>query len=123
MKIVYIAHPIGGDIKNNLSKIIDIIRQINLEEPEIIPFAHYWVDCHALNDNIEIERNRGIKNDVEFFNRKIIDELRLYGDKISKGMKAEISLCHRLGIPIKPMTVETLREYSDLCKEIYDYYE
>lgn len=30
MKVVYIAHPIGGNIQENLEKIKQIVRQINL---------------------------------------------------------------------------------------------
>jgi len=100
MKIVYIAHPISGDIQGNLKKILDIIREINLTKPDIVPFAHYWVDCHALDDTILSERERGIKNDTALFNAGFIDELWLYGDKISKGMRAEIELAKSLNIPV-----------------------
>lgn len=34
MKVVYITHPISGDIKGNLKKIEAMGRQINLEELE-----------------------------------------------------------------------------------------
>ena len=100
MKIVFIAHPISGDIKGNLEKVIKIVRQLNIERDDIIPFAPYWVDCHALNDDVPEERERGIKNDTEFFKRGVIDELWLYGDRISNGMQAEINLATKLNIPI-----------------------
>ena len=107
MKIAYIAHPVGGDAKRNLEKIRNIIREINLTEPNIIPFASYWVDCHALDDGIREERERGIKNNKEFFIRKVFDELHLYGNKISVGMLGEIELAYKLHIPIIAMTTET----------------
>lgn len=100
MKIVYIAHPISGDVENNLKKIIDIIRDINMTCDDVVPFAHYWVDCHALDDTIPEERMRGITNDQEFFSRRFIDELWLFGDRISIGMRAEIEICISLNIPI-----------------------
>ena len=100
MKIVYIAHPISGDIYGNLRKVSEIIRKINLTEPNIVPFAHYFVDCYALNDSIPEERERGIKNDTAFFNAGFIDEVWLYGDRISNGMKSEIELAKKLGITI-----------------------
>lgn len=114
MKIVYIAHPIGGDVKNNLEKIKNIVRFINLNYPSVLPFAHYWLDCHALNDDVPAERNRGIQNDHELFNRKFIDEVWLYGDRISAGMKAEIELANSLGITVVPKTEATKREYAEL---------
>jgi hypothetical protein len=100
MKIVYIAHPIGGNVENNIEKIKSIIRFINLTEPDIVPFAHYIVDCLCLDDNNRIERERGIKNDIALFKAGFINELWLYGDKISTGMGAEIALAIKLGIPV-----------------------
>jgi len=110
-KIVYIAHPISGDIKGNLDKIIKIIRHINLTEPDVVPFAHYWVDCHALDDDCKSERERGIRNDAEFFNRGLIDELWLYGDRISNGMQEEIKTCRRLNIPVVLKDDRIIEEY------------
>ena len=104
MKIVYIAHPISGDIQRNLKKIIDIVREINITHDDVVPFCHYWVDCHALDDNNLSERERGIQNDREFFKRKFIDEVWVYGDKISNGMLAEIRLAKSLNIPIISMS-------------------
>jgi hypothetical protein len=112
MKIVYIAHPISGDIEKNLEKIIGIIREINLTEPHTVPFAHYWVDCHALNDNIPEERQRGIDNDMELFGRGFIDELWIYGDRLSNGMIAEIDVCLQLNIPIVFKSTELINKYS-----------
>jgi hypothetical protein len=99
-KIVYIAHPISGDIAGNLNKICLIIRNINLTEPDIVPFAHYITDCHCLNDDIPEERASGIRNDEAFFRAGFINEVWLYGDRISNGMKHEIELAKKLGIPV-----------------------
>jgi hypothetical protein len=100
MKIVYIAHPIGGNVADNIDKVRRIVRHINLTEPDIVPFAHYLVDLAALDDNNPLERARGIKNDTALFKAGFIDEMWLYGDKISTGMGYEISLAIELNIPI-----------------------
>lgn len=107
MKVVYIAHPISGNIKENLESIRRIVRNINLSNNDVVPFAPYWLDCHALNDSIPEERERGIKNDIELFNRDFIDEVWLYGDRVSNGMKAEIALAEKLGIPVLDFTLYT----------------
>ncbi len=114
MKIAYIAHPIGGDLRGNLEKIGEIGRRINLTEPNIVPFAPYYFDCYTLDDRILKERERGIKNDVCLIKRGFIDEVRLYGDHISKGMMAEINLAHDLKIPVIPMTKETKKQLREL---------
>ena len=113
MKVAYITHPISGDPEGNTNKIIEIVRSINLLEPDVVPFAPYLVDCLALNDNILEERERGIKNDIALFRKGFIDEVRLYGDRISMGMTHEIDLALKLGIKVRPMTIETKREYLE----------
>lgn len=52
MKIVYIAHPIGVDVENNIKKVIAICRTVNLETSDIVPFVPYLSDLYALDDNI-----------------------------------------------------------------------
>lgn len=113
MKIAYIAHPISGDIEGNLERIAAICRNINLEEPEVVPFAPYYLDCIALDDNNPEERARGIKNDTELLKRGFVDEVRLYGNKISNGMLAEIKLAEELGIPVFPKTIPTIHQYTE----------
>lgn len=100
MTIVYIAHPISGDIQGNLQRIKEIARHITLKYSDVVAFAPYWFDCHFLDDTILAERGRGIKNDVEFFNRGVIDEVWLCGPRISNGMKHEKELAEILGIPV-----------------------
>jgi len=114
MKVVYIAHPIGGDIEGNLKRVVKIARMINLTEPETVPVANYFLDCYALDDNIPEERERGIKNDTELFHRGYIDEVRLYGDRISNGMRAEVLLARQLGIPVVAMTAETEGDLKEI---------
>lgn len=114
MKIAYIAHPISGAVQENLAAIMAIVRYINLHEHDIVPFAPYYVDCLSLDDSVPHERERGIRNDTEILERKFVDEVRLYGDKISNGMKNEVSLAHELGIPVIPMTDETRQAYEFL---------
>lgn len=100
MKIAYIAHPISGDVNGNIIKILAIIKHINLNEPDTVPFAPYLPDCMALDDNIPEQRERGIRNDIALFHRGCIDEVRLFGDRISNGMKSEVDLAIELGIPV-----------------------
>lgn len=100
MKIAYISHPIGGEVLKNIMDVEHIVREINLTEPDVVPFAHYIVDCYCMNDDIPAERERGIKNDIALLRAGFITEMRLYGNRISSGMKAEILLARELGIEI-----------------------
>lgn len=100
MKIVYIVHPIAGDVMENVGKIMEIVRNINLTEPEIVPFAPYLSDVLALNDEVPEERDRGMKNCTEVLQSGIVKELWIYGDRISRGMQEEIKLAFEMGLPI-----------------------
>jgi len=100
MKIVYIAHPIGGDVENNLKDLARIIRAINLKYHDVVPLAPYYADIIALYDSIPSERERGIKNDMAILESGIFKELWLTGEKISYGMSQEIEKSKELGIPI-----------------------
>lgn len=98
MKIVYIAHPIAGDVEKNLEDLKRILRKINTGTLEVCPVAPYAFS--GLDDSDKIERERGIMNNIELIKTKVFKELWLTGDKISAGMKQEIELFTSLGIPV-----------------------
>jgi hypothetical protein len=99
MKIVYIAHRISGDVQGNLAKIRDIVRRINLEMPDVVPFVPYYADVVSLDDSNPAERARGIKNDIAIMSRGVIDELWVCSP-ISPGIRGEMDLANRLGLPV-----------------------
>jgi hypothetical protein len=69
----------------------------------------YLADLYALNDDIPSERERGIKNDINLLKAGFIDELRLYGNRISNGMQAEIEIAEEMNIPVVSMSDEILK--------------
>jgi hypothetical protein len=109
--IAYIAHPVGGDVKGNIKKILQIVRSINLSEPSVIPFVPYMSDIMAMNDDQPEERKRGLSNDFYIIQSGIVDELRLYGSGISKGMAQEIFHAFSAQVPIKAMTDGTRLDF------------
>ncbi|WP_256013178.1 DUF7768 domain-containing protein [Desertivirga xinjiangensis] len=112
MKVAYIAHPVGGNIFANIEAILQIAKQINFSEPETVPHSPYITDVLYLDDSDPDQRNRGMKNNFALFHKGFIDEVRLYGPRISAGMKAEVELALQLGIPVVPMTPETKVEFN-----------
>ena len=98
MKIVYIVHPISGDVQGNILKVLSILKEHHTAKT--YPFAPYLLSLQYLDDTIPEDRERGIKANVELFERNFIDEVWVFGDRISSGMKAEIELAERLKIPV-----------------------
>lgn len=100
MIIAYIAHPISGDIEANLTNLRRIVRKINLEHTDVYPFVPYYADVVSMDDNLQEERARGVKNDMEIIRRGIPDEIWLTGDHISFGMGFERAAALERGIPV-----------------------
>ena len=110
MKICYIAHPIGGDVEKNLASLREIVRAINFNFPEVLPFCPYYSDVVSLDDSKGNERNRGIKNNEFLLNKGFIDELWLFGERISNGMQGEIDIAKKMGIKIVSKS-ENIKEF------------
>lgn len=100
MKIVYIAHPIGGDIEANLTDLRRILRHINLTYPDVVPLAPYYGDVVSLNDSLPEERERGINNGVTLLYAGFIEEMWLTGEGVSKGMYNEVEIANKIGIAV-----------------------
>ena len=100
MKIVYIAHPIGGNVEENLADLRRIIKKINLTFFDVVPLCPYYSDVVSLDDSIPEQRARGIKNGMAVLKSGLINEFWLTGDKISNGMAAELELAKEQNIEI-----------------------
>lgn len=111
-KVVFIAHPISGDISGNIKKVLGICK--TLHTSELIPVAPYLVSLQYLNDDIPEERDLGIAANFEMFHRHVVDEVWLFGDRISIGMKHEIGLARELNIPVFTQTEGTRRDLENL---------
>jgi hypothetical protein len=107
MKIVYIAHPIGGDVQGNVKKLQEIYREITLTEPTVVPFIPYLASVQSLNDDDPRERKLGFDHNFQFFVQNVISEVWLYGSHVSKGMEEEISWARMLGLPVVAMSEGT----------------
>ena len=101
MKIVYIAHPIAGNIEANLKSIREIVKDINHKYHDVVPLAPYYVDVLVMHDHVPELRERGIKNGLALINRKgAVDEMWVYGKVISPGVKKEIITAIENKIPV-----------------------
>lgn len=109
-KTVFIGHPISGDIEGNIKKILAICAKVHTSE--IIPVAPYLVSLRYLDDAVAEDRQLGIAANHECFRRGYINELWLFGDRISEGMADEVYLAQELHIPIFAKTSATARDLA-----------
>lgn len=107
-KTIYVAHPISGDLEGNQKKVLAICEEIHRQG--VIPVAPYLVSLQYFNDDIQEDRELGIEASLEHFRRGFVDELWLYGDRISKGMWGEIRTAREHNVPVFAKTPETERD-------------
>jgi len=113
-KVIFIGHPIGGDVAGNVRKVLAICEEVH--KGGYIPAVPYLVSLQYLNDDVVEDRQLGIEVNHECFRRRFVDELWLYGDRISEGMKGEVLLAAELNIPVIPKTTGTKRDLPALFK-------
>lgn len=109
---VYICHPIKGNKDANLKDILKIVRVINLTMPDVVPLTNYFADCLALCDEIEEERRKGLYNDRKLLESGIVDEVWVFGDKVTEGMLNEIKTAKKRGIPVKYINKEVFVDFG-----------
>ena len=99
MKLVYIASPYAGNVKENTEAAKGYCRAA-LEEG-VVPIAPHLLYPQFLEDSDPAERNLGLRAGLELLAR--CEELWVCGPEISPGMSREIQFARGLGIPIRQM--------------------
>lgn len=96
MKNVYICAPLGGDIEGNLKNALRYTR-FALEQGVAPVTPHFYAEC--LDDNNPAERKIGRTAGLSLL--LFCDEMWVFGETISAGMRAEIEQCKALNIRIR----------------------
>lgn len=101
MEMVFICHPYRDDPEGNRKKVGQIVRDIVIENPDILPLAPqlylYQLDLY---DRVLAERE--LLMDMSLYLLEACDELWFFGnrDAISEGMEQEIQYAHKHKIPV-----------------------
>lgn len=98
MKKIYVCSPFSGDIKNNVEKAKEYCEYV-VKGCGAIPIAPHIYFTQFLDDTIPEEREFGTVAGLELLSE--CDELWYFGDKISKGMAAEIIAAKEQGIEVR----------------------
>ncbi len=93
MKKVYICAPLGGDVKGNLEKAKRYTEYaLRCGVAPVTP--HFYALC--LDDHDPKEREIGRKAGMSLL--WFCDEVWIFGDEVTDGMKAEIDFCRSLNL-------------------------
>ena len=99
MKKVYLCAPLSVDVTANLEKIRQYCRYALLcGTAPVVP--HFYAEC--LDDNDPKDREIGLAAGLSLL--WFCDELWLFGDTVTDGMKNELQFCKNLNIRIRKIT-------------------
>ena len=105
-KTVFIAHSMSGDIEGNTLKVVKICRRIH--SSEIIPVFPSFTTRRYLTP-APADRQLAETHIREYFKRRFIDELWLYGRRITEGMWREVRTAREQGVLVVAKTASTKR--------------
>ena len=93
MKKVYICSPLGGDVTANLERARQYARYVfSCGAAPVVP--HFY--ALVLDDGNPEERQLGMQAGKSLL--WLCDELWIFGDEITEGMRREIDFCKNLNI-------------------------
>ena len=105
MKKVYICGPLGGDVEGNLERVKRYTRYALMcgTAPDV---PHYYALC--LNDDNQKEREIGLAAGLGML--WFCDELWVFGQTVTEGMKQEIQFCKHLNIKTRYVSEKEIRK-------------
>ena len=105
MKRVYVCAPLGGNIEENLKKVkIYTSYALRCGTTPVVP--HFYAEC--LDDNDPKDREIGLAAGLSLL--WFCDELWLFGDTVTDGMKNELQFCKNLYIRIRKITENEIQK-------------
>ena len=105
MKKVYICAPLGGDVEGNLERVTRYTRYaLMCGTAPVVP--HFYALC--LNDNNQKEREIGLAAGLGML--WFCDELWVFGQTVTEGMKQEIQFCKHLNIKTRYVSEKEIRK-------------
>lgn len=98
MKLAFIAHPLRGDIDNNLDSVRDWYRFFTDRVHDTLFLTQWVIDCEVYDDSDEGQRRAGIDRNLALLEK--CDALYLVGSGITPGMQEEMSVALKHGLEI-----------------------
>lgn len=102
MKVVYLAHPVSGDVAGNIAKAKKWVRWIEEKFTGIAVVASWITECEIWDDDNPAHRAAGFERDLAVLDR--CDELWLVGPRVSKGMQYERAFADKRLLRVRDFT-------------------
>lgn len=118
-EIFYVAHPVSGDVDNNIRNVLNWIHWLTTNDPSRVYIAPWVAEVLAFCNDPLVLRND--KATTEFYDRVLDDDKRvvrrcdgilLVGGRLSEGMRREVETAQNAGLTVQDWTYA--RQPSDL---------
>ena len=105
MRKVYVCAPLGGNVESNLKKVRAYTEYaLRCGTAPVVP--HFYALC--LDDNDPKDREIGLAAGLSLL--WFCDELWLFGDTVTEGMRAELKFCKNLNIRVRKITEKEIQK-------------
>jgi hypothetical protein len=102
-RILYMAHPVGGDVPGNVRRALDWLASLRRSEPNVTIIAPWLASlASGENDADPVARERGMIDCETVVAR--CDGLILVGGRISAGMQRELAAAVAADIDVDDLT-------------------
>jgi len=101
-RVIYMAHPVSGDVEANLARARRWLLWIYREHPDTAVVCNWILDCEILDDSNPDDRSMGLRHDLAIIER--VDAVWLVGGRVSEGMQAEADHAATVGVDVVDCT-------------------
>ena len=102
MKLIYLAHPVRGDVLGNLARAKRWWRWIETSFPDTVVIAPWITVCEIFDDADEAQRMAGLRRGCAVVVR--CDEIWLVGGRVSNGMRVELEAAAMTKVKVVDLT-------------------
>ena len=105
MKKVYVCAPLGGNVEENLKKVKTYTEYaLRCGAAPVVP--HFYAEC--LDDKNPKDREVGLAAGMSLL--WLCDEVWVFGDTVTDGMRAELQFCKNLNIRIRKINENEIQK-------------
>jgi hypothetical protein len=101
MKVIYLAHPVSGDVTGNLARARRWLRWI-YDNFDVAVIADWVLTCEVLDDSRPAHRAHGLAMDRALV--EICDEFWMVGGRVSGGMQTEREMALGANVIVRNLT-------------------
>lgn len=105
MRKVYVCAPLGGNVESNLKKVRTYTEYaLRCGTAPVVP--HFYAEC--LDYNNPKDREIGLAAGMSLL--WLCDEVWVFGDTVTEGMRAELKFCKNLNIRVRKITEKEIQK-------------